>query len=136
MEASHPAKPPKTICRRWPGLVSAVEDFYKVTIELIQLLEIENDLDRDVKIIKIQELLEQREGFMKRMNPPFSQEEQELGKQFMELNKKVSLLLTREKITIQKDLNQLKKKKQTATKYSNPYESLSTMDGVFYDRRK
>jgi flagellar protein FliT len=115
--------------------VSAVRDFYHSTIELIQLLESERN-DRDEKINQIQALLTKREGFMKEMNPPFSAEDQEIGRQLVALNQKVTTLLKGERAAVQKDLNNTKKKKQSATKYTNPYETLSTMDGVFYDKRK
>lgn len=116
--------------------MSAVENFYQATLELLKLLEDEQSKDRDEKINKIRALLEKREGLMITMSPPFSQEDRELGKKLISLNQKVIALLIAEKTSIQKDINSFKKKKQTVTKYSNPYESLSTIDGVFYDKRK
>ena len=87
--------------------MSVVKDFYDATVELIELLEKENQADRDVKIEKIEELLEKREGFMESMKPPFSQSEQDLGKQLIELNQKLTKLLESEKVAIQKDLKKL-----------------------------
>jgi len=116
--------------------VSAVHDFYQATIELVELLENKKSNNRDEKINNIQVLLEKREGFMEEMSPPFSSSDQEFGRQLVKLNQKVKTLLENEKTSIQQDINKTKKKKQTATKYNKPYESLSTMDGVFYDKRK
>ena len=114
--------------------MSAVHDFYQATIELIELLENKKSNNRDEKINNIQVLLEKR--FMEEMRPPFSPSDQEIGMQIVKLNQKVKTLLEVEKTSIQQDINKTKKKKQTATKYNKPYESLSTMDGVFYDKRK
>jgi flagellar protein FliT len=136
MEASDSSQSTETICRRWPSLVSAVSDFYQTTLQLIHLLENEKSNDRDGKIHTIQALLEKREGFMQEMTPPFSLSDQEIGRQLVKLNQTVKILLESEKTSIQQDINKTRKKKQTATKYNNPYDSLSTMDGVFYDKRK
>ena len=136
METSDSSQSTETICRRWQSLVSAVHDFYQATIELIELLENKKSNNRDEKINNIQVLLEKREGFMEEMSPPFSPSDQEIGRQLVKLNQKVKTLLENEKMSIQQDINKTKKKKQTATKYNKPYESLSTMDGVFYDKRK
>lgn len=116
--------------------MSAVKDYYLVTIELIKLLENEQSNDRDGKIAKIEGLLEKREDFMQRMKPPFSQEDQETGKLLVGHERKLVKLLAAEKAAIKKDLLTLNKKKQSQAKYHNPYESLSTTDGVFYDKRK
>jgi flagellar protein FliT len=115
--------------------MSVVKDFNDATFKLIELLEKENQVERDVKIEKIQELLEKREGFMGSMKPPFTQSEQDLGKLLIEMNQKLTKLLESEKTAIQKDLKKLHVKKESTTKYAKPYQSLST-DGVFYDKRK
>ncbi|WP_338449421.1 flagellar protein FliT [Niallia oryzisoli] len=116
--------------------MSAVKDYYLVTIELIKLLENEQSNDRDGKIAKVEGVLEKREGFMQKMKPPFSQEDQETGKRLVELEKNLAKLLAAEKAAIKKDLLTLNKKKQSQTKYHNPYEALPITDGVFYDKRK
>ena len=79
--------------------------------------------------------LNQREELLKSIQPPFSQAEQELGKQLVELNQQVEQLLQKQKQEIQQDIKQLHIQKQSNQKYTNPYESLS-IDGVFYDKRK
>jgi flagellar protein FliT len=73
---------------------------------------------------------------MKEIKPPFSQEEQQLGRQLFELNQKLQKLLEQEKASIQQDMILIKKQKETNKKYTNPYESLITVEGGFYDKRK
>ncbi len=52
--------------------MEAIQDFYETTNQLIELLQ-QDKLDRDVRIEKIQNLLDQREELLKSIQPPFSQ---------------------------------------------------------------
>lgn len=114
--------------------MSVVNQFYQLTIELIQLLERRHE-ERDDKITKVEELLNQRENLMKEIVPPYTSEDAELGKEIVKLNTILAQLLQGEKSLIQKDIKELQVKKGSNTKYVNPYQSLST-DGMFYDKRK
>lgn len=114
--------------------MSAVIEFHQLTTELIQLLETA-EMDRDGKIARTEELLSQREALMKSITPPYSPEEVEVGKQINQLNMKLSQHLQTEKASVQKDIKGLQTKKETNTKYVNPYQSFAT-DGMFYDKRK
>lgn len=114
--------------------MSAVKQFYQLTIELIQLLE--NPLeDGEEKITQTEDFLNRRENLMKDIFPPYTPEEAELGKELIQLDARLIRLLEAEKSLIQKDIKELQAKKESNTKYVNPYQSLST-DGMFYDKRK
>ncbi|WP_353654037.1 flagellar protein FliT [Bacillus sp. ISL-55] len=134
MEAGHPDEPPEAVWPGWYGVVSAVKDFYEATLELIQILQKPLE-ERDEKILKVEELLEKREVLMKGIVPPYTLEDAELGRQIVQLNTRLDQLLIAEKIWIQKDIKNLQTKKESNTKYVNPYQNLST-DGMFYDKRK
>lgn len=95
---------------------------------------LENSQDRDQSIEQIQGLLEKRDTALADIQPPFSEEEEKLGRQLVGLNKRVLTLLEQEKKAIQVDIKQLRVKKTSTNKYVNPYQSLAT-DGVFYDKR-
>ncbi len=114
--------------------MSPVKKFYEATIELIQILQSPQG-ERNEKITKVEELLDKREVLMKELVPPYTPEEMELGKQLVELNSRFEQLLKTEKVSIQKDIKNLQAKKESNTKYVNPYQNLST-DGMFYDKRK
>ena len=114
--------------------MSAVQEFYEATIELIQILQ-KPQSERDEKILKVEELLEKREVLMKEIIPPYTPEEAELGKQVVQVNARLEELLGAEKVSIQKDIKNLQAKKESNTKYVNPYQNLST-DGMFYDKKK
>ena len=94
----------------------------------------QDKLDRDVRIDKIQTFLDKREELIKSIQPPFSNQDQEIGSHILKLNQEVDKLLQIQKLEILQDLKQLHIQKETNQKYTNPYESLS-IDGVFYDKR-
>lgn len=112
--------------------MGAVSQFYELTVELIQILS--SAEERDGKIERVQSLLDQRESLMKKMVPPYTPDEVELGQKLIQLNSRLMQLLQTEKILIQKDIKDLQTKKESNTKYVNPYQNLST-DGMFYDKR-
>jgi flagellar protein FliT len=134
METGHPIESTETAWPGWHGVVSAVIEFYQLTNELIQFLE-ESKIDRDEKIRQIDAMLSQRDTVMDAIIPPYTSEEIEAGKEIIQLNIRLSQLLQIEKASVQKDIKSLKTKKETNTKYVNPYQNLST-DGMFYDKRK
>ena len=114
--------------------MSAVKEFHEATIELIQILQ-KSHGERDEKISRVEELLDRREVLMKGIVPPYTPEKAVLGKKIVQLNARLEQLLKTEKISIQKDIKNLQSKKESNTKYVNPYQNLST-DGMFYDKRK
>lgn len=107
--------------------------FFQLTVELLRLYSNE-EMDRDEKIAKTDELLDRRETVMKQIQAPSTDEEKELLKKCFQLNDKLSELMTTEKLLIQKDIKNLSMKKETTNKYANPYESFPS-DGVFYDKK-
>lgn len=114
--------------------MSAVQQFYQLTLELIQRLQ-KRLGERDETIKQVEDLLDQRETLMKDLVPPYTAEEMEIGKKLIPLNARLTQLLQSEKISIQQDIKGLQAKKESNTKYVNPYQNLST-DGMFYDKRK
>lgn len=114
--------------------MSAVLQFHQLTNELIQLLE-NADLDREDKITRTEEVLSQREALMTEIVHPYTPEEMKAGKEINQLNVKLAKLLKAEKAEVQRDIKGLQSKKESNTKYVNPYQNLST-DGMFYDKRK
>ena len=114
--------------------MAAVQSYCTATAQLIQLLEQKLEPDRDSRIGQIEKLLEEREQAAKQFSPPFSPEEEQLGRLALMQDAKLKALLQQEKNEIQKDLNQLNKKKLSSDKYVNPYQNTIT-DGMFYDKR-
>ncbi|MEP9404972.1 flagellar export chaperone FlgN [Peribacillus frigoritolerans] len=67
-------------------------------------------------------------------NGTAGQPEQQLGRAVLLLNQQVDHLLKLQKQEIERDIQEINKKKKSSNKYTNPYESLS-VDGMFYDKR-
>lgn len=111
-----------------------IRTFHDLTAELLAVLEDRTITERDDKIERVTKLIDRREGLLSQINPPFTGEEQQLGREVLLLNQQVDHLLKLQKQEIQRDIQEINKKKRSSNKYTNPYESLS-VDGMFYDKR-
>lgn len=111
--------------------MEAIKQCYAITNELIELLKEEKEADMD----KVDQLLEQRQACLSLLTPPTTESEKKLGQALMQQDKELVSMLQKAKISIQKELRDLKFKKASNQKYVNPYQSLQT-DGMFYDKRK
>lgn len=114
--------------------MSVVKEYFEETEALLVLLKKERR-DRDSFLQEIETVVEKRQALIQSMKPPYTEEEERIGKHCMLLDKEVDALLQHEKQQIQLDINGLKKHKQSRQKYVNPYQSLQT-DGMFYDKKK
>jgi flagellar protein FliT len=114
--------------------MEAIQAFQNVTMELIEALQ-QDKHERDESIKKIQILLTQREELLKLIQPPFTPQEKELGKQLIELDQHVKKLMGKQKRDIMQDMKSARMKKQSNQKYTNPYESMG-VDGIFFDKQK
>jgi flagellar protein FliT len=116
--------------------VSVVFELFNVTKELYELLEQPAGKEkRDETIEAIQRLLSQRDVLIQQLQPPYSEEEQELGMQMVSLNEMINEKLRQLKQQIQQDLKAIKQKKMANQNYMNPYQSLA-IDGMFYDKKR
>jgi len=111
--------------------MEAIKQCYAITKEIIDLLKGEQEVD----LTKVDLLLEQRQSCLSLLKAPITENEKKLGQALLQQDKELLDLLQKEKISIQKELRDLKYKKASNQKYVNPYQSLQT-DGVFYDKRK
>jgi flagellar protein FliT len=115
--------------------VNVVLELYQVTEALYrEVQKQESKENREEQIERIVKLLDERQSLMDKLQPPFSEEENELGQQLVQLNKVIDAQLQKIFAEIKMDIKDLKVKKAKSTKYSNPYESIST-DGMFFDKR-
>lgn len=115
--------------------MSSVLLCYTITKQLKDALELVNDENREATIAEVESLLEKRQSVNGTIKPPFTQDEQELGKQMIAWNGQIDRQLVQLRLAIKRDMNGLSKKKTSVQKYSNPYESLQ-YDGMFYDKKK
>ncbi|MFK4997221.1 hypothetical protein ACI2OX_05285 [Bacillus sp. N9] len=54
----------------------------------------------------------------------------------MKRDRELMPLLVHIQATVQKDINELARKRISAEKYANPYAATQQHDGAFYDKRK
>ncbi|MEK4027986.1 MULTISPECIES: flagellar protein FliT [Bacillaceae] len=113
--------------------MSAVKNCFEITEKLFQLVS-RPPADRDQMMAAIETLLERREELLADIKPPFTAEEQELGREMIKRNAVIDMRLKKVKEDIQRDMKSLTKKKDSVDKYVNPYASMQ-MDGVFYDKK-
>jgi flagellar protein FliT len=114
--------------------MTAVQLCYDLTNDLLQLVQSFNEENRDDVINQIEELLEKRQDILQQIKPPFSNEENALGQEIVKMNRTLDTKLILISNEVQRDMNGLNKKKVSAKKYTNPYESVN-FDGMFYDKR-
>jgi flagellar protein FliT len=115
--------------------MSSVLLCYTITKQLKEALEQVNDENRESTIEEVESLLEKRQSVLGTINPPYTLEEQEIGRQMIAWNGQIDRQLAQLRVEIKRDMNGLTKKKTSVQKYSNPYESLQ-YDGMFYDKKK
>lgn len=111
-----------------------IQTFHDLTVELLAVLEDRTIAEREDKIERFTQLIDQRDELLSQIKPPFTGEEQQLGRATMLLNEQVDRMLYLQKLEIKGDIQEINKKKKSSNKYTNPYESLS-IDGMFYDKR-
>lgn len=109
----------------------------EITNELYELIkQLPDQQSRDMAIEKITALLDRRDCLIQELKPPYQEDEMELGLKIVEKNLFIDQQLEKLKQHISQDIRELQKKKQSQKKYVNPYNSVSTIDGIFYDKRK
>jgi flagellar protein FliT len=140
METDYSIEPQKTTrWSRWPSLMNvAIESCFAITKELFGILTLPSpgEQDREQTIERIDILIDKREGLLKDIQPPFSEEEKKLGQQVVKMNKVIDQKLSLLREEVKRDMNGINKKKTNVKKYSNPYENMQSSDGVYYDKRK
>ncbi|MGM0843790.1 MAG: flagellar protein FliT [Bacillota bacterium] len=115
--------------------MSKVQECYTITENLVKLVENPSVTQRDNVIDEIESLLVQRQSVMADMKGPYSEEEKELGKQIVAWNSEIERGFANLRNDIKRNMNNVEKKKTSAQKYTNPYESMQ-FDGMFYDKKK
>lgn len=114
---------------------SAVKKLYELTKLLHDVVQREEPKEhREVQIEQITKLLNDRQNLLEQIKPPYNEEEKQVGTKIVKLNEAIDQQLDKLFYDIKMDIKQLRVQKVKTTKYSNPYESLTT-DGIFFDKR-
>ncbi|WP_299093528.1 flagellar protein FliT [uncultured Metabacillus sp.] len=117
--------------------MSSIEKVYGITKQLFELMSHPVIKDtRDDVIQRITSMLDHREELLKEVQPPFTENDKRAFEQIVAWNKVINTKFTDLKQQIQLDMVQLKRAKSSKQQYVNPYQHVSTSDGMFYDKRK
>lgn len=109
---------------------------YELTKQLKQVLDQSiTPANRESIINEVNDLVQKREKVMKQITPPFTEAEKELGKQVVLLNEPIQQKMQTIFAALKKDMQQIKKQKRSNESYTNPYEGVHTMDGMFLDNK-
>jgi flagellar protein FliT len=117
--------------------MNRVQALYDTTLELDTLVSQQVTTEnREVVVQSLTELMKARSQQMEELQPPFSPEEEKLGKALLPLNERISSHVQQIFDQLKVDMRIIKKQKQSGKKYINPYASMQTLDGRFLDKRK
>lgn len=111
-----------------------LENYLQLTEELLALFD--QKIERVELISHVKELLAKRERHLAHIQPPFTDDDQMVGKKIVDLDQTLKPLLQQVKIEIQQDMKTVVKKRTNMKQYISPYTSLQLHDGRFYDRRR
>ena len=112
-------------------------DVYDVTWQMKEVLKQEITVkNREQVIEQVNQLVEARRKHMEKLAAPYSEAEKVLGKKIILLNDQIEQTMEKIFNVLKSEMKQVKKQKQSNRNYTNPYEHVQTMDGMFLDSKK
>ncbi|MDC3416135.1 flagellar protein FliT [Aquibacillus salsiterrae] len=110
---------------------------HETTVQLQRILSKEVvEGERDATLEQINVLLDEREQQLNIVQPPFSEDEQEVGEKLLPINQDIQVKMDELFSQIKQDVKSIKTQKRSNQTYTNPYQSLSNYDGMFLDHKK
>lgn len=115
--------------------MNRLDSLYDTTKEIIKTLnKTYTDVDDRTEIIsKVNELLEQRGAILEEIKPPYTAEEESIGKKVVIMDQKIRKKMDDLYKAVQTDLRKLKQKKDSNKTYMNPYKGMKIVDGMYMD---
>lgn len=92
--------------------------------------------DRDVLINKATAFIEERGALMAELQPPFTEEETNMGKELIPLNARIEGRMSELFEELKQEMKELKQQKRSKQQYKNPYRHVASMDGMYVDSKK
>ncbi|MRG84772.1 hypothetical protein [Salinibacillus xinjiangensis] len=116
--------------------MSAVKQLHEMTTEFFQLTTKRTEQnDRDQLLGDIMKYLDTREELIKKVKSPYTDEETRLGKEIVSMDEQIQASLQDILTQLKGSMKQVQNQKRNNTKYMNPYQNVSTVDGMFFDKR-
>ncbi|MED5077470.1 flagellar protein FliT [Geobacillus stearothermophilus] len=115
----------------------SVREVWQLTRELLEATALPWPAEeREARLVQVDELLRRREEWLRELRPPYSEEEQRLGREIIAWNEEIERRLHRVGDEIRNDLRMAGAKRQANACYVHPYEQPLSIDGMFYDKRR
>lgn len=92
--------------------------------------------NRDTVIEEINRLIEHRGNMMKDIQPPFSEKDQEIGREIVSLNVQIEEKMEFLFEEVKQDMRQVNKQKESNRSYVNPYRNMTSTDGMYHDSKQ
>ena len=115
--------------------MSSVKQLHEMTKKMYDKLK-DSSFSREQMMEDITTFLNGREAIIKDIKAPYTEEEQKLGREVVEMDKEIQKVIQSIFMSLKGSMKQLQNQKKNNTKYVNPYSNVSSMDGMFYDKRK
>lgn len=115
--------------------MSSVQQLLDVTEQLSKHLDSGIQDDRDQYIETIANLLEKRQSLIDSLPATYTEEEKQIGKQLVALNKNVDQKLNEQLIFFKNEIDKFQQNKRRQQQYSNPYKHVAA-DGMYFDKKK
>ncbi|OQP07643.1 flagellar protein FliT [Geobacillus sp. 46C-IIa] len=117
--------------------MGVVHDVWLVTRELLEATALPWPAEeREARLMQVDELLRRREARLRELRPPYSEEEERLGREIVAWNQEIEARLRQVRDEIRGDLRMAGAKRQANARYVHPYEQPLSFDGMFYDKRR
>ncbi|MDF9298128.1 flagellar protein FliT [Geobacillus stearothermophilus] len=115
----------------------SVREVWQLTRELLEATALPWPAEeREARLVQVDELLRRREEWLRELRPPYSEEEQRLGREIIAWNEEIERRLHRVGDEIRNDLRMAGAKRQANARYVHPYEQPLSIDGMFYDKKR
>ncbi|GAB4072941.1 hypothetical protein GCM10028778_06040 [Barrientosiimonas marina] len=113
-----------------------VQELLALTQQMEKLLD--GDIyaeNRDDVMANVQDLLEKRDKLLHQIEPPFADDESDMGQQVIEINHRVERKMNEQFAELKQVMKQVKQQKKSNRSYINPYAQVKTADGMYMDSR-
>ncbi|PAV31022.1 flagellar protein FliT [Virgibacillus profundi] len=117
--------------------MNRLQVLYDVSLQLNKVLDQDiTEKNRETVIEQINELIDKRGIHLETITSPYTENEKQLGKKIVQLNNEIQEKMQQLFDELKSEMKQVKKQKKSNRTYSNPYENIQAMDGMFLDSKK
>ncbi|MFD1067690.1 flagellar protein FliT [Oceanobacillus locisalsi] len=117
--------------------MNRVFPIHQITENMQQLLMQEiTSHNREEIIVELQEKIEKRGKLLESIAPPYSEEEEKLGRTVVHMNQHIEKQMQQLFTALKNEMKQVQQQKKSTTSYVNPYKSVQNTDGMFLDKKK